>query len=185
LGSDYLVLHSEEKSASILLDQQEKATLTKIGEGSFKLQEKEGNYSWTLTNKVDGEVRPFSIACYENGGNDSNVKLERQTLKIKSRVFSHNGNFYSIGGAIPNNISPKDIISHDKKYVCRLINFPFSNVDHIDEETRHKLRMHKGISVGDIHGLGTNGFHLTLYGNELNDIGLPLSAAAYLLYTTR
>jgi hypothetical protein len=191
LNTEYVVIHSEAKSAKILQDGQEKGVLKKLDRlGVFELESKAPAQNWILTHKVDGEVRPFSIACYSN----SNVKANEGStqkeptgelcLKIKEHIFFHRSNFYSIGAAVPAGASPGDF-STKMKFICRLVNFPFADLDNVDGETKHKLRRHRGIAVGEIYGLGAEGYHVKIYGDELADIGLPLTASTYLLYTTR
>ncbi|MGI0090099.1 MAG: hypothetical protein ACREBS_00170 [Nitrososphaerales archaeon] len=199
MTEEYVVVHSEPNSAKILENQREMASFQKIGNGIFALQERGNggeNLSWTLSIKVDGEMRPFSMACYRTSSSNDNKPVEVQQtgmtllqpealcLKIKDHIFSHNNNFYSIGEAVPEGASPRDCIS-GSKYISRLINFPFSHVDHVDEETKHQMKRYRGMAVGEISGLGAEGFHLKLYGDELSDIGLQLAASTYLIYTTR
>lgn len=185
LSTEYVVLHSENKSATILQDNQEKAVLKKADiPGAFELIGKDPNQKWKLTNKVDGEFRPFSICCYTEDKKSDDSSKEEPYLKIKYHIFSHGDNFYSVGEALPSDSTPRDHLS-GSKYICRLVNFPFSHLDHIDEETRHQMKRHRGIAVGDFYGLGGSGFHVKTYGEELLDVGLPLTASVYLLYTTR
>jgi hypothetical protein len=189
LKADYVVVHSDPSSAKIVENQNERGTLEKIGNGVFALREKgERDRNWILSVKVDGELRPFSMACYESGAKPVEVQQGEQsgklTLKIRDHIFSHNNNFYSIGEAVPEGASPKDFLS-GTKYICRLVNFPFSHVDHVDSQTKHQLKRHRGVAVGEIGGLGAEGYHLKLYEDELSDIGLQLAASTYLIYTSR
>ena len=69
------------------------------------------------------------------------------------------------------------------KHICRLTNFPFSHPDQIDAEAKNRLKKHRGVSVGEIFGLGSRGFHVKLE-DEVNEIGLPLAACAYLIYSS-
>jgi len=69
------------------------------------------------------------------------------------------------------------------KYICRLLNFPYHDIDGIDAETRERLIKHRGIDLGTFSGLGKLKHEVKL-NDELADIGLPLSAASYLLYAT-
>ena len=183
INADYVVIHSEPNLAKILRDQQEKASLEKVSNGLFKLKGTTESQTWILTSKVDGKIRPFSIACYVSEKPDEPESGEL-CLKIKDHIFSHDNKFYSVGGAIPEGISPRDCII-GTRYICRLVNFPFSHIDDIDEETKHQLKRHRGVAVGEIHGLGADGYHVSLYQDELTDIGLQLTASTYLLYTTR
>jgi hypothetical protein len=184
MGTEYVIVHSEGKSAKILQDNKERGMLKKTdSHGIFDLESKgeaTQKENWKLTSKVDGEVRPFSIVCYKVGSKGH----EELDLKIKDHIFSHGNDFYSIGEAVPVGASPRDSIS-GSKFICRLVNFPFSKIEDVDWETKHRMKRHRGIPVGEIHGLGADGYHVKIYGNELSDIGLPLAASTYLLYTTR
>ncbi len=169
--------------ATILQSQREVGHLSPEGKGLFKLLGNE-NQSWMLCNRVNGEVRPFSMAVVSGIDKDLalNASEEEYVLKIKDSLFQHSGSFYWFGG-IPEG---RPVKAHliGSKIICRLVNFPFSNVDDVDEETKHQLKRYRGIYVGDFFGLGSSGFHLKL-NNELKDIGLPLAASSYLLYSTR
>ncbi|HKW04175.1 MAG TPA: hypothetical protein VJN71_02635 [Nitrososphaerales archaeon] len=191
MTTDYVVVHSEPTSAQILKNQDEIAILQKIGNGVFALQDRQERENWVLSMKVDGEMRPFSMACYKDGNKPLHILhvgaqpiSGELCLRIKDHIFSHNNNFYSIGEAVPEGASARDCIS-GSKYICRFINFPFSHIDHVDEETKHQMKRYRGIAVGEIGGLGADGYHLILYDNELADIGLQLVASTYLIYTTR
>ena len=164
-----------------------KATLRKLeGSGIFELETKDEPVDhWILTNKLDGRIKPFSLACYR-ANKDRGVLLESQEpfLKIRDHLFSHNNKFYSIGEAIPARAPPRNFIQ-GSKYITRLVNFPFILLDEIDSETKHQMKKFRGIAVAEIFGLGADGFHLKIYGDELADIGLSLTASTYILYTTR
>lgn len=187
MGANYTVVHDQPDSAKILQDEKEKGRLRKVKTGVFTLEESGGSNSWMLTHNVDGEIRPFSLACYANERGENiakEPKLSNLRLKIKDHIFFHNKDSYSIGGAMPEKASPKDIIG-GAKYICRLVNFPHTKFEEIDEETRHKMTRHRGVAVGEFFGLGADGYEVKLYSDELNDVGMQLVASTYLLYTTR
>lgn len=186
MPTDYVVIHSELNSAKIIQNQEERASLQRTGKGVFNLQDKKNiDQSWTLSIKVDGEMRPFSMACYEASGKSAGVggQSKEACFKMKDHLFSHNNNFYSVGEAVPEGVSRHDAIS-GSKYICRLINFPFSHIDHVDEETKHQMKRYRGVAVGEINGIGLDGYRLKLYEDELADIGLQLTASTYVAYTT-
>ncbi|MDA4111610.1 MAG: hypothetical protein OK439_03665 [Thaumarchaeota archaeon] len=131
--------------------------------------------TYYFTPRVDGKIIPFSIMVYES--NDSQRKT---ILKIKGNCFSHGGQMYMIG-AIPEGKSAKDI--GRSKYICRLVNFPFDDMDKIDMHVREKLGRYRGIEVGQLSGLGSIGHKITL-DEELEEISLPLSVSSYLIYST-
>ena len=176
MQTEYVLMHNEAPSARIAVQGKEVAKLAVVGEGLFSLTE--ASKSWLLTRRVDGEVRPFSMAVYRSNdeGGDSN-----DVLKIKDHIFFHNGRFYVIGGT-PEGTSPKHHMM-GSKYICRLQNFPFSHPDQVDAETKHRLKRHRGVPVGEFSGLGSAGFHIGLE-DELNSIQLQLSASIYLMYSS-
>ncbi|MDA4130270.1 MAG: hypothetical protein OK457_05830 [Thaumarchaeota archaeon] len=174
-------------------NEKEKANLKKMGRGIYELREVGGeiNRVWTLTNNVDGERRPFSMFCFlakkfTHGDEAVSTGMlnGRLNLKIRNHIFFHGNNFYSIGEVRPDGTLSKDSFS-GPKYITRLVNFPFSHIDQVDEATMHQLKKHRGVAVGEIYGLGKNGYHLELYQDELAEVGLQLTASTYLMYTTR
>jgi hypothetical protein len=178
LAKEYVVLHSEPKSAKIFQDNVEKALLRKMdGRGIFELSEAGGRQDWTISGRVDGEFRPFSIDCFsKNSG--------KLILQIRDHLFSHKSEFYSIGGALPEGTLPRDVLA-GSKFICRLVNFPFSRIEDVDPETKHRMKRYRGIAVVEIGGLGADGYRAKFHGDELEDVELPLTASTYLLYTTR
>ena len=175
MSTEYVLLHDEKSSARILLDNKETAKLKKVDGARYELSN--GTHNWILSKRVDGEIRPFSIAVFEADGEDSNLEV----LKIKDHLFLYHGNFYMVGG-IPESRPPREHLS-GSKFICKLTNFPFTHHDHIDPETRNRLKKHRGEVVGEIFGLGSRGFHVKLE-NELNEIKLPLTASTYLIYSS-
>jgi hypothetical protein len=183
LSIEYVVKQTVSRAdASISLDQREAGRLHVEGKGMFTLLGNE-TQSWTLCNKEDGEVRPFSMIVVS--GIDKNLALnvreEEYVLKIKDNLFEHNGSFYSLGG-IPEGRPAKAHLM-GSKIICRLVNFPFSQIEQVDQETKHQLKRYRGIYAGEFYGLGSSGFHVKLE-NDLDDIGLPLAASSYLICST-
>ena len=140
-------------------------TLLKVEDGSLR--------NLYLDPKVDGVISPFSTAIYGDDG--------ESVLKIKSGSFSYGGKIY-LFKSLPEGHSMRGHLD-GVKYICRLDHLPFHNIDEIDRETREKLYKHRGVDVGRLSGLGILG-HKVVLGEELASIGLPLSAASYLLYST-
>lgn len=169
-------MHDEVPSARITMQGKEVAELSVVGEGLFSLTE--ASKSWLLTRRVDGEIRPFSMAVYKSKGEAVDSK---EVLKIKDHIFFHDGRFYVIGG-IPEGRYPKHHMM-GSKYICRLQNFPFSHPDQVDAVTKHRLKRHRGVPVGEFSGLGSTGFHIRLE-DELKSIQLQLSASIYLMYSS-
>lgn len=141
--------------------------------GAVLREEEVSNRVYRLDPRVDGVISPFSSAIYEDDG--------EPILKIKSGCFAYNGKIY-LFKSLPEGKSMKGHLDRSK-YICRLDNFPYYSVDEIDRETRERLNRHRGVDVGKLSGLGKLGHRVTL-NHELAGIGLPLSAASYLLYAT-
>jgi hypothetical protein len=150
------------------------ATLHGDGALQFKLSSQAGG-NWSLDPRVNGEIRPFSMNVTFTGGSGKPV------LTIMNHIFFHNAKAYMLTG-VPQDIHPAEHIL-GKRHVNRLDRFPFSSLEEIDRETWGRMGRQRGVSVGTMEGLGLNGFKVEL-NPELQDIGLPLSAAAYLLYST-
>lgn len=182
LSIDYIV--KQEKSpreAKVFENQRKAGLLTNEGKGTFELVSSD-NRGWTLTNKVDGEFRPFSMIVRPKASSSIHSEEEQACiLKIRDHLFLHNRNFYMFG-SIPEGKPYKEFIM-GRRFICRLINFPFSDIDEVDVETRSRLRRLRGLPVGEMYGIGSAGFHVRIE-SELDDIGLPLAASSYLIYST-
>lgn len=140
-------------------------SLLKLENGSKRI--------YRLDPRVDRAISPFSTTIYEGDG--------KILLRIKSGVFSYIGKIY-LFKSLPEGKSMKGHLSRSK-YICRLDNFPYHDVDEIDRETRERLNRYRGVDVGRLSGLGKLGHKVTI-DEELREIGLPLAAASYLLYST-
>lgn len=183
LSIDYVIKQEKSpKEAKVFENQREAGLLTNEGRGTFELVSND-NRGWVLTNKVDGEFRPFSMIVRPKTSNQAqSVKAEEAwILKIRDHLFRHNRNFYMFGG-IPEGKPHKEFVT-GKRFICRLINFPFSDIEEVDVETRSRLRILRGLPVGEMYGIGSAGFHVQIE-SELQDIGLPLAASSYLIYST-
>lgn len=159
------------RTAEIFCEGKLLATLREAEDHASVLSTLDGT-KYLFSPKVDGKIHPFSITVYD--GSDAAI------LKIMGNLFSFRNNIYIIGG-IPEGKNPKDM--RRTKYICRLVNFPFQDIDSIDVHVREKLRRHRGVEVGEISGLGVFG-HKVSVNLELKEIALPLSVACYLLYST-
>lgn len=176
LTIEYLVQsENQENFAKILLLGELIATV-QINRLGTSLHATDGR-KWFLSQRVDGELRPFSMVAEKIEG-----ALKTVTLKIRDHLFFHSGNMYMYSNV------PEGLIHHHAKngpkFISRLVNFPFSDPSEVDPETRHRLRRVRGVPVGEINGLGHSG-HSVKIERELEDIGLEISASAFLLYTTR
>lgn len=146
------------------------------GEGNllFRL-EAAGEGDWKLDPRVHGEIRPFSMNVTAGAGSEEPV------LTIKNHVFRHDRKMYMLSG-IPEDVHPAEHVLGGR-HITRLDQFEFSRLEDIDMETWGRLRRHRGVSVGTIEGFGLEEYKVKL-SKELQDIGLPLSAASYILYAT-
>ena len=144
-------------------------------EGSNIVLQAESDGSWELDPRVHGEVRPFSMRVV------SSADPREPVLTIRNHLFFHRGKAYFLTG-IPEDVRPADHLL-GKRHVNRLDTFPFSKLDEEDPETWGRLRMHRGTSVGTIEATESGGYMVTL-SDELEEVGLPLAAASFLLYTS-
>jgi hypothetical protein len=159
--------------ADVFLGSEIIATLRK-GEGiSFVVETKSGG-GFLLDPRVNGTIKPFSITASER----SNGNI---VLKIRNHLFSHNGAMYIMKNVPEGTPTRNHLLG--RKFICRLVNFPFTNPDEVDAHTSERLGRHRGIKVGEMSGLGING-HKVILEKELEDIGLPLSTASYLIYAS-
>lgn len=180
LSSEYVIKHGKDpEKATITVSGREAGHLQRKGKEIFELtcDDKE---RWVLSKKVDGRIAPFSIMATLESSSAHEEKKEQQSLKIRNHLFRYNGNFYMIG--MPEGKAIREFIT-GAKYIIRLVNFPFSDLDSIDTETLGRLRRQRGVPVGKIFGLGANGFHASIE-NELQKIALPLATSCYLIYST-
>ena len=180
LSSEYVIKHAKDPGeATITVSEREAGHLQRKGKEIFELtcDHKE---RWILSKKVDGRIAPFSIMATLESSSATEEKKEQRSFKIRNHLFRYNGNFYMIG--MPEGKATREYIT-GAKYIVRLVNFPFSDLDSIDTETISRLRRQRGVPVGKIFGLGASGFHANIE-NELQKIALPLAASCYLIYST-
>ncbi len=162
-------------------DGKEVAEITKGEQLGFKLISKKDKSEWTLDNKIDGEHRRFSFSAEEKGG--------RKILTIRDNVFSHNSKFYMFANH-PEGKSWHDYVKSSVRYISRLDNFPYSDMAETSDKKHHqnlrdKIKRFRGIPVGEASGLGASaeGHHVKV-NQELEDIGLLLAAASYMMYAS-
>jgi hypothetical protein len=136
-----------------------------------------GGEAWTLSSRVEGEVRPFSMAVTRKEGSGAGEAV----LTIRDHLFIHGSRFYLVGG-IPRERRAREFL-RGARFICRLDNFPFPSLAEVDQETKSRLRRHRGEVVGEFGGLGRDG-HRVEIADELEEIGMPLAAACYLLYSS-
>jgi hypothetical protein len=165
----------------------------KKGEGlSFRLVSNKDGLEWVLTNVVHGKHRPFSFSVRKSGkktqglysdGND----LGEEVFVIREQLFKYHGKFYMLANH-PEGKSWKDYVNSSVKYICRLDNFPYSDLSEVDHQhytLRDKIKRFRGIPVGEASGLGIEQRgHRVRLDPELDDVGLFIAAISYLLYAS-
>jgi len=77
-----------------------------------------------LTNRVHGEIRPFSFAVYktEEYAHDSNADAITQgdeVFVVREQLFEHNGRFYMLASH-PEGKSWSDYVDNFVRYISRL-----------------------------------------------------------------
>jgi hypothetical protein len=179
---EYVIIGPRPWEAKIFLDQVHGEEVAEIKKGedrkSFKLIRKNDGLMWTLTKKVHGEFRPFSIAVLnQNRDNDIN----KEVLTIREHLFKYGGKFYMLTNH-PEGKHWNEYLS-GIRYISRLDNFPYSDLIDIDHNIKHELLRFRGVPVGEVSGLGIDGHHVKVE-KELEDIGLQLAASSYLIYST-
>ena len=152
----------------------------RVGEDlTYVLTAKNGN-EWTLNARVHGEIRPFSMTVSQLKAHETHDATSGLTvLTIRDHLFLHNRKFYMFGAAPKGRPLREFLVG--KKYICRLDNFPLTDLTEINLETTERLRRFRGAPVGEYEGLGKEGHRVRLLG-ELEEIALPLAASCYLLY---
>ena len=178
--ADYVVKKTGNPSRTrIYIDEEEVAEIRTREDLTYLLSAKNGD-EWTLNARVHGEIRPFSMAVNQSKAQGTrDLTSGRTVLIIRDQLFLHNGKFYTLASA-PEGRPLKEFLL-GKRYICRLDNFPFSDLTEIDHETMSRLKRFRGAAVGELEGLGKEGHRVHL-SDELEDIGLPLAASCYLLY---
>jgi hypothetical protein len=182
MTSEYVIIGPRPWEAKIFLDQVQGEEVAEIKKGedqkSFKLIRKNDGLKWTLTKKVHGEFRPFSIAVLnQNGDNDIN----KEVLTIREHLFKYGGKFYMLTNH-PEGKHWNEYLS-GIRYISRRDNFPYSDLMEIDHNIKHELLRYRVVPVGEVSGLGIDGHHVKVE-KELEDIGLQLAASSYLIYST-
>ncbi|MGA7898626.1 MAG: hypothetical protein WCA39_07150 [Nitrososphaeraceae archaeon] len=176
LNLEYLISSSKPKEAKISLNGTHIAKLSKEGNLTFKLVDERDGHEWIFSSKVHGEFRPFSLSISEI----KNGNILTEVLTIREHLFRHNGKFYMLTNH-PEGKSWNDYLN-SPRYISRLDNFPFKDLEEIDHHTRQRIKRFRGIAVGEASGLGTDG-HRVKVSNELQEIGLLIAAASFVLYS--
>jgi hypothetical protein len=165
----------------------------KKGEGlSFELVRTNDKMEWVLSNLVHGEHRPFSFSVRKASKKITYPNTDRNGLGdeifvIRDHLFKHNDKFYMLASH-PEDKSWNEYVNSSIKYICRLDDFPYSELSQVDFHhytLRDKIKRLRGKAVGEASGLGIEerGHHVKL-DSELEDVGLFIAAISYLLYAS-
>ena len=173
LTRTYFLKEENAKTAIVSCDNVIVAQLKRLEKGEARLLSNDGK-SFRISSVVDGHVRPFSLQITDE---ESNMAA----LTVKDHLFSWGGTIFMIGN-VPESRTYRDTLS-GPRYIAELPNFPFAGLDEIDPETKNRLRRQRGIQVGEISGIGEHG-HIVKLEEKLEGIGLLVSVACYILYTT-
>jgi hypothetical protein len=144
----------------------------KKGDGRDFVLEILSDGRWTMSPGEKGSVRPFSLYAKGPAGDDS------QVLVIRDRIFYHKGKCYVLLSRVEGTPLRDQL---GKKYICRVDSPP--ELDEEDRVSMTELRRARGEVVGELGGFGTQGHRVKL-SKELEDVGLPLAAASYLMLAT-
>jgi hypothetical protein len=173
--AEYLIKGEKPWEAKIFLNNELIAEIKKGKDLDFKLISKDGG-QWIMTNKVHGEIRPFSMAVVLEKTEGKEGPKE-EVLTIREHLFKHKGKFYMFTNH-PEGKPWHEYLS-GPRYISRLDNFPYRNLADIDHNIRHRLRRFRGVQVGEASGLG---MHRIKVQKELDDIALLIAACSYLIY---
>ena len=178
MSSEYVIKGAKPWESKIFSHDEEIAEIKKGDGASFKLISKDGR-QWTITNRVHGEIRPFSLTVLQdqNGGKEAN----KEVFTIREHLFKYRDKFYMLTNH-PEGRPWHEYLS-GPRYISRLDNFPYSDLSEFDHHIRHRLKRFRGVQVGEALGLGIQG-HRVKVDIELEDIGLLIAACSYLLYST-
>jgi hypothetical protein len=176
LNLEYVIRSPKPKKANISLNGTQIAKISKEGNLTFELVNERDGHEWIYSSKVHGEFRPFSLSISEI----ENGNVETEVLTIREHLFRHNGKFYMLTNH-PEGKSWNDYLN-SPRYISRLDNFPFRDLVEIDHHTRQRIKRFRGAAVGEASGFGTDG-HRVKISNELEEIGLLIVVASFVLYS--
>src|SRR5215831_2043757 len=175
MNLEYTIRNPKPREAIIALNEKQIAKITKEDNLTFKLVREEDGREWIFSSKVHGEFRPFSLSISEV----INGKVT-EALIIREHLFKYNDKFYMLTNHPEGKSWNEYLIS--PRYISRLDNFPYKDLLDIDHHTRQRIKRYRGIPVGEASGLGKS-THSVKVSNELEEIGLIIAAASYVLYS--
>lgn len=198
MSSEYIVKKGPTRWEARVFSGDEKeeeiAEIKRRDDFDFKLVCLKDGREWLLTNRVQGEYRPFSFSVLRvdkgelGAGDDSSGK---EMFSIRDSLFRHNNRFYMLANS-PEGKPWQEYARSPVRYISRLDNFPYSHLEELDDrqhqyhhQLRHKLKRFRGVPVGEASGLGTEQKgHRVRVGDELKGVGLFLAVASYLIYAS-
>ena len=191
--SEFVIIRGPKQWEAKIFSGKDEIAKIRKGEGlDFKLVRQNDGFEWVLTNKVQGEYRPFSFSVQRSGKkirdpNDKYDKEGEEVFVVRDQLFKHNGKFYMLANH-PEDKSWDEHLNGSVKYIGRLDDFPYSDhseVDHQDYTLRDKIKRLRGKAVGEASGLGIEpqGHHVKL-DKELDEVSLFIAAISYLLYAS-
>jgi hypothetical protein len=187
MASTYNVRKSDSsQDAKIFAENgEEVAEIKREKDSQFRLLSKSGVGEWILSNVIDGKHHRFSLAARSA----QDTMDGEPALTVRDNIFKHRGRFYMLASH-PAGKTWSTYVNNPVRYISRLDNFPFTNVAELNEhrhnrDLRHKLKRFRGVAVGEASGLGaTSEGHSVKVNDELDDIGLFIAAASYLMYAS-
>ena len=174
--------------ATIFSDKHEVAKIVKNEDFSFKLTRFKDEQEWILTKFVDSKRPPFSYTLLNITKTSPNKNDEfNEVFTVREQLFKYNDKFYMLASH-PTEKSWTDYINSPTRYICRLDNFPYTNLSDVDHDhyiLRHKIKRLRGTPIGEAAGLAQHeDGHRVSLNEEIADIGLFIAAISYLLYAS-
>jgi hypothetical protein len=193
LSSEFVIKKGPKQWEAKIFSGKEEIAEIKKGEGlSFKLARPKDKMEWVLTNLVDGEHRPFSFSVRKAAKKTTSPYTDSNDLRdeifvIHDQLFKHNGKFYMLASH-PDDRSWNEYVNSSIRYICRLDDFPYSELSEVDFHhytLRDKIKRLRGKAVGEASGLGIEERgHRVRLDSELENVGLFIAAISYLLYAS-
>jgi hypothetical protein len=185
---------AEKKTTAIFSGETEVGKILRGDHPFYILKDLKTHDELIVDPNVRGEISSFSLTVRRlksigaiGSGNSFVARQEHEqneatVLTIKNHLFQHKGKFYTFT-SVPEGKHPKELHG-GRRFICRLDNFPFKDIFEVDSATFSRLRrLFRGVIVGELAGIGSEG-HRVRFAEELADVGLPLAASSYLLYST-
>lgn len=192
MSSEFVIKKEPKGSvAKIFLGKEEIAEIKQGDDFSFKLTKPKDKMEWIVTNFVHGEHRPFSFSVrkLEKKTTDqvTNRDFTEEIFVVRDQLFKHAGKFYMLASH-PEDKSWSEYVHSSIKYICRLDDFPYSDLSEVDyhhHTLQDKIKRFRGKSVGQASGLAIEEHgHSVKLDSELDDIALFIAVISYLIYAS-